>query len=108
MLLRTRLGVKFIGKTLAFDLKSIVGLLTYTWVHMKASNTIELAYHVDIQVESFFSVERSHHWFVELHIDGLMQDYSNSSVLAMELLQSFAKPSICIWNIPSLSFTYVC
>ena len=28
------------------------------------------------------------HCFVALHIDGLVQDYSNSSVLAMELLQS--------------------
>ena len=30
----------------------------------------------------------------ELTIDGLVQDCSNSSALAMELLQSFAKPSI--------------
>ena len=28
-------------------------------------------------------------------IDGLVQDCSNSSVLAMELLQSCTKPSIC-------------
>ena len=28
------------------------------------------------------------------HIDGLAQDCSNSSALAMELLQSCAKPSI--------------
>ena len=28
------------------------------------------------------------------YIDGLVQDYSNSSVLAMELLQSCTKPSI--------------
>ena len=56
ILLRTRLGVKSIGKTLALGSKSNVGLLTYTWVHMKASNTctIELTYHVDMQVESFF------------------------------------------------------
>ena len=31
----------------------------------------------------------------EWYIDGLVQDYSNSSALAMELLQSCAKPSIC-------------
>ena len=30
-----------------------------------------------------------------LHIDSLVQDCSNSSALAMELLQSCAKPSIC-------------
>ena len=30
----------------------------------------------------------------QYYIDGLVQDYSNSSVLAMELLQSCAKPSI--------------
>ena len=30
-----------------------------------------------------------------LHIDGLAQDCSNSSALAMELLQSCPKPSIC-------------
>ena len=29
------------------------------------------------------------------YIDGLVQDCSNSSVLAMELLQSCTKPSIC-------------
>ena len=26
------------------------------------------------------------------NVDGLVQDYSNSSVLAMELLQSYTKP----------------
>ena len=31
----------------------------------------------------------------EGHFDGLVQDCSNSSVLAMELLQSCSKPSIC-------------
>ena len=29
------------------------------------------------------------------HIYGLVQDCSNSSALAMELMQSCAKPSIC-------------
>ena len=29
------------------------------------------------------------------HIDGLVQDCSNPSALAMELLQSCTKPSIC-------------
>ena len=29
-----------------------------------------------------------------LHIDGLMEDCSNTNALAMELLQSFPKPSI--------------
>ena len=33
-------------------------------------------------------------WYI-LHIDGLAQYCSNSSALAMELLQSCAKPSIC-------------
>ena len=32
-----------------------------------------------------------------LYIDGLVQDCSNSSALAMELLQSCTKPSICAW-----------
>ena len=32
------------------------------------------------------------------HADGLMQDCSNSSVLAMELLQSGTEPSICELN----------
>ena len=36
----------------------------------------------------------------KVNIDGLVQDCSNSSVLAMELLQSCIKPSICdIWYI---------
>ena len=30
----------------------------------------------------------------DVHIDGLVQDCSNSSALAMELLQSCTKPSI--------------
>ena len=30
-----------------------------------------------------------------LHIDGLVQDCSNFSALAIELLQSCTKPSIC-------------
>ena len=30
-----------------------------------------------------------------LHIDGLVQDCCNSSVLAVELLQFYIKPSIC-------------
>ena len=33
------------------------------------------------------------------HIDGLVQDCSNSSALAMELLQSCTKPSICVSKI---------
>ena len=32
------------------------------------------------------------------HVDGLMQDCSNSSVLAMELLQSGTEPLICELN----------
>ena len=32
--------------------------------------------------------------FTDAHIDGLVQDYSNSNALAMELLQSCTKPSI--------------
>ena len=32
---------------------------------------------------------------IEYHINGLVQDCSNSSALAMELLQSCTKPSIC-------------
>ena len=33
--------------------------------------------------------------YMEAHIDGLVQDYRNSSALAMELLQSYTKPSTC-------------
>ena len=33
-------------------------------------------------------------FILELHIDGLVQDCNNSSALAMELLQSYTKPSI--------------
>ena len=34
----------------------------------------------------------------ELYIDGLMQDCINSSALAMELLQSYTKPSVLKWS----------
>ena len=37
------------------------------------------------------------------YIDGLVQDCSNSSALAMELLQSCAKPSICTNPCPNLT-----
>ena len=36
--------------------------------------------------------------WVPNHVDGLLQDCSNSSASAMELLQSCAKPSICPWD----------
>ena len=32
---------------------------------------------------------------INIHIDGLVQDCSISSALAMEILQSYANPSIC-------------
>ena len=35
--------------------------------------------------------------YVMDHFDGLVQDCSNSSALAMELLQSYTKP-ICLWE----------
>ena len=35
------------------------------------------------------------------HIDGLVQDCSISSVLAMEMLQSYTYPSISTWCKPS-------
>ena len=39
-----------------------------------------------------------------VHIDGLVQDCGNPSVLAMELLQSCTKPSICDWHHTTSSF----
>ena len=33
---------------------------------------------------------------IKEHVDGLVQDCSNSSALAMELLQSFTKPSTSV------------
>ena len=36
---------------------------------------------------------------INAHIDGLVQDGSNSSALTLELLQSCAKPSICFWDL---------
>ena len=40
------------------------------------------------------SVVMMGHSSTQLYIDGLVQDYSNSSALAMELLQSCTNPSI--------------
>ena len=37
------------------------------------------------------------------YIDGLAQDCSNSSGLAMELLQSCTKPSICLYSYCSVN-----
>ena len=47
---------------------------------------LQLGWSGDVLVSSYQSIH---------HIDGLVQDCSNSSALAMELLQSFTKPSIC-------------
>ena len=48
--------------------------------------------------------QRPHYWrpILRTHIDGWAQDFSNSSALAIELLQSCTKPSIlcsstCLW-----------
>ena len=38
----------------------------------------------------------------DAYIHGLVQDWSNSSVLAMELLQFCTKPSICIIKLTSI------
>ena len=35
---------------------------------------------------------------IERHIDGLVQNYSNSSVLVMESPQPCTKPSLCVWG----------
>ena len=34
--------------------------------------------------------------FIDVYIDGLAQDSSNSIAKALELLQTCAKPSICV------------
>ena len=39
------------------------------------------------------------------HIDGLLQDCSISSTLAMEILQSYTTPSIVSWQNADLSLT---
>ena len=44
-----------------------------------------------------YNLQCNHVWTLYTsYIDGLVQDCSNSSVLAMELLQSCTKPSMCI------------
>ena len=43
-----------------------------------------------------FKVWSNHLWKLQHDIDGLVQDCSISSALAMEILQSCTKPSICI------------
>ena len=37
-----------------------------------------------------------------IHVDGLVQDCSNSSALAMELLQSYTKPGMCSTEIKKI------
>ena len=38
----------------------------------------------------------------DTYIDDLMQNCSNSTVLAMESVQSYTEPSMCQWYISSL------
>ena len=80
-----------------FDL---LGLLVLTFTHLdKISvrffcgrcssllySVLQQSWSGDVLVSSYQSIH---------HIDGLVQDCSNSSALAMELLQSCTKPSIC-------------
>ena len=44
----------------------------------------------------FFMIVQSNLSYFEPHIDGIVQDCSISSVLAVELLQSFTKPSMLL------------
>ena len=53
---------------------------TASWATLRS---MSMGYSADVASSSF------------LHCDGLVQDYSNSSALAMELLQSCTKPLIC-------------
>ena len=79
--------------------------------------------HPSLSVVSYISASNSllHailSYHVILNIDGLVQDCSNSSALAMELLQSCTKPSICTtlqftlsyswWYFGSLKITFEC
>ena len=45
---------------------------------------------------------------MEYHIDGLLQDHSNSSALAMELLQSCTKTSIFSFILQFRGWTHKC
>ena len=52
---------------------------------------------------------RSKRGVITIRIDGLVQDYSKSSALATELLQSCAKPSIYIYMmLQQVKNTYIC
>ena len=46
-------------------------------------------------VRMLWNVEHVPFVVLGLHVDGLVQDCCNSSALAVELLQSYAKPSMC-------------
>ena len=60
-------------------------------------NWVVFAFYCWIQVE-----DSDYAWHAFAHIDGLVQDCSNPSALAMELLQFCAKPSICLSTIVTL------
>ena len=42
-----------------------------------------------------------------VHIDGLVQDWSNSSALAMELLQTWSKPLMYAFTLRAISIAEV-
>ena len=64
--------------------------LTEQWLLLNRSNSIQCQYVLKRIV--IFKIR--HPCFYSYHIDGLVQNCSNSSALAMELLQSCTKPSI--------------
>ena len=72
-----------------------LGWRMYPWTRSHPNSFVEDAAHYTlcfskVEVAVLVSSYQSIH-----HINGLVQDCSNSSALAMELLQSFTKPSIC-------------
>ena len=66
---------------------------SYCWDKV-LSNIASALYHGDLVTLKFQGITRHYIKGLMYNIDGLAQDYSNSSALAMEFLQSCAKPSI--------------
>ena len=66
----------------------------HSWWSCCSFLAVSLRFQVSVWFVSVARPWKSTHHISNIHIDGFAQDCNNSSALAMELLQSYAKPLI--------------
>ena len=77
------------GRHFANDIFKYIFLNENVWISLKISLKWTITKCIEVDIVCTIHI-------MHLHIDSLVQDCSNSSALAVELLQSCTKPTICI------------